>query len=243
MGIHEGLNWYYQLCGIRGVCVVSSFHIFGRPRELTITPPGYKHPVRLRLNTSDFCAYKDVLIRQDKVYDPCIQNFTPGTIVDVGAHIGMASILFAHKFPQAKIIAIEPEPSNFAALVRNTSPYKNIVPVQAALWKEDGEVTLGRSDAHPKGAFQVVESGEQRVRAMTMDTLMRETHIQSIDLLKVDIEGAEKDVFTACDWIKKVRVIAIELHDRIKSGCRSVVETAAAEFHSEQRGEVTFFVK
>ena len=177
------------------------------------------------------------------MYDPGILNFKPETIVDAGAHIGMASILFARKFPFARIIAIEPEPSNFAALLRNTSPYKNITLVQAALWNEDGEVTLGRSNAHVKGAFQVVENGEKRVRAMTMDTLMRETGIQSIDLLKVDIEGAEKEVFTACDWIQKVRIVAIELHDRIKPGCRSAVETAASGFRSEQRGEVTFYVK
>jgi len=241
--INEGLKWYYQLCGIRGVCVASSFRMFGKPRELTVTPPGCQHPVSLRLNTSDFCAYKDVLICQDKMYDPGILNFKPETIVDAGAHIGMASILFARKFPFARIIAIEPEPSNFAALLRNTSPYKNITLVQAALWNEDGEVTLGRSNAHVKGAFQVVENGEKRVRAMTMDTLMRETGIQSIDLLKVDIEGAEKEVFTACDWIQKVRIVAIELHDRIKPGCRSAVETAASGFRSEQRGEVTFFMR
>jgi FkbM family methyltransferase len=242
VGIYEGLKWYYQLCGVHGVCVVSSFHILGRPRELTITPPGSEHRIYLRINTSDFCAYKDVLISQDKMYDPCIPNFKPETIVDAGAHIGMASILFARRFPLAKIVAIEPEASNFAALARNTSPYKNILAVRAAIWSEDGEVTLGKSDAHVKGAFQVVEHGEERVRAMTMDTLMRETGIQSIDLLKMDIEGAEKEVFTACNWIKKVRIIAIELHDRIKPGCRSAVESAAIGFQSDQRGEVTFFV-
>jgi len=244
MGIREGLQWYYQLCGVRGVAAVASFRLCGRPGELTITPPGSDYPVHLRLDTSDFCAYKDVLISQEKQYDAGAANHSPKTIVDAGAHIGMASILFARKYPAAKIIAIEPEPKNFEALVRNTSTYRTIIPLQAALWKEDGEVTLGRSDAHPKGAFQVVESGGERVRAITMDTVMRETGINSIDLLKVDIEGAEKEVFEACGtWIRKVQVIAIELHDRMKPGCRSVVEAAAEGFRSDQRGEITFFVR
>jgi FkbM family methyltransferase len=161
--------------------------------------------------------------------------------VDAGAHIGMASILFALKYPTARIIAIEPEPSNFAALVRNTAPYKTISPLQAALWREDGEVTIGPSNAHPKGAFQIVENGAQRVRAITMDTVIRETRIHSIDLLKVDIEGAEIEMFESCPWIRNVRVIAIELHDRVRPGCSSVVKSAAKDLHCDQQGEVTFF--
>jgi FkbM family methyltransferase len=163
--------------------------------------------------------------------------------VDAGAHIGMASVLFALKYPTARIIAIEPEPSNFAALVRNTAPYKTITPIQAALWREDGEVTLGASNAHPKGAFQIVENGHQQVRAITMDTVMRETGIHSIDLLKVDIEGAEIEVFESCTWISNVRVIAIELHDRVRPGCSSLVKSAASDRRCNQQGEVTFFDK
>jgi FkbM family methyltransferase len=243
VSIWAGLKWYHELCGVRGVFELASFRVFGRPRELSIATPGSNNPVYLRMDTSDFCAYRDVLIFQDKQYVPEASDFSPATIVDVGAHIGMASILFAHKYPSATIIAIEPEPSNFTALVRNTFPYTNIVPIQAALWKENGHVSLGKSKAHPKGAFEVVEGGAERVRAITMETLMREMGISSIDLLKMDIEGAEREVFKDCAWIKHVGVIAIELHDRLKPGCRSAVETAAVGFRSDQRGDVTFFVK
>jgi hypothetical protein len=58
-----------------------------------------------------------------------------------------------------------------------------------------------------------------------------------------DTAAAEKEVVAACDWIKKVRIIAIELHDRTRPGCRSVVEPAAIGFHSDQRCEVTFFAR
>jgi FkbM family methyltransferase len=154
----------------------------------------------------------------------------------------MASIMFALKYPAATIIAIEPEPCNFAALVRNTSPYKNVIPIHAALWQQDGEVALAPSNAHPKGAFQVVENGSQRVPAITMETLMRDTGINSIDLLKVDIEGAEKEVFEFCPWINKVRVISIELHDRLRVGCSSTVKKTTKNFHCDQRGDVTLFI-
>jgi FkbM family methyltransferase len=243
MGIWQGLKWYYETCGIRGVCAVASFRLCGRPRQLAIAAPRSNHQVHLRIDTSDFCAYRDVLIFKTKSYDPNLAGFSPHTIVDAGAHIGITSILFALKYPMAKIIAVEPEAANFAALVRNTAPYKTITPIHAALWRENGEVTLGPSNAHPKGAFQIVANGKQRVRAITMDTLLSESGISSIDLLKVDIEGAEVEVFESCPWITNVRVIAIELHDRVRTGCSSVVKTAAKDMHFEQKGEVTFLVR
>jgi FkbM family methyltransferase len=242
VSLGQGLRWYYELCGSRGVCAVASFRVLGKPRELAVVPRQSDHRVHLRLDTSDFCAYRDVLIFKTKRYDPDIPGFIPKTIVDAGAHIGMASILFALRYPAARIVALEPEPSNFAALLRNTAPYKTIVAIQAALWRQDGEVALGPSNAHPKGAFQVVENGSHRVRAITMDTVMRETGIDSVDLLKVDIEGAEKEVFESCPWISKVRVLAIELHDRVRLGCSSTVKNAARDFQCDERGEVTFFV-
>jgi FkbM family methyltransferase len=243
VGFLTSAKWYYEFSGIRGVSAATSFRVFHRPRELAITPAGSDYPVFLRLNTSDICSYRDVLICQDKQYDPRIPSFSPHTIVDVGAHIGMASLLFARRYPIAKIIAVEPEPANFAALVRNVSHYKNIVPIQAALWKEDGEVRLGKSTAHPKGAFAIAEDGDQRVRAITMETLMKENGLSTIDFLKVDIEGAEKEVFQNSTWIKNVRVIAIELHDRVRPGCWSTVQSAAADFRFDRRGDVAFFVK
>jgi FkbM family methyltransferase len=241
MNAFDGIKWHYELLGFRGVCAEASFRLFGRPREFTVTPEGLTNRVYLRSSTSDLCAYRDVLIYKTKVYDAGIPNFSPTTIVDAGAHIGMASIGFAHAYPAARIVALEPEPANFNALVRNVSSYSNIVPIQAALWKEDGVVSLGQSTAHPKGAFQIVENGPTRVRAVTVRSLMRETGIPYIDLLKVDIEGAEKEVFESCDWIERVRVIAIELHDRITPGCRAAAQTAARGLQSCDRGEVTFY--
>ena len=243
MGLWQGLKWYYELSGGRGVFAITSFRLCGRPRELAVVPAQSDHRVYLRIDTSDFCAYRDVLAFKTKSYEPRMPGFAPKTIVDAGAHIGMASILFALRYPAARIVALEPEPSNFAALVRNTAPYQSITPIQAALWREDGEVSLGASTAHPKGAFQIVDSGGQKVRAITMDTVMREANFESIDLLKMDIEGAEKDVFESCPWIGKIQVIAIELHDRLRPGCSFSVQNAARSLRCERQGEVTIFLR
>lgn len=241
MSVLQGIKWYYELCGIRGLLAIASFRVVGKPGELMIVPPDTEFPVYLRIDTSDFCSYRDVLICKTKSYEPSLPSFTPKVIVDVGAHIGMASILFALKYPSAKIIALEPNEANFAALVRNAAGYKMITPIRAALWHEDGEVTIGPSNAHVKGAFQIVREGSEKVRSVTMDKLMRETAIESIDLLKVDIEGAERHVFTNCMWMSKVQVLAIELHDRVNPGCTQTVRAAVPDLQIEERGEVTFF--
>ncbi len=127
MSLWQGLKWYYELCGIRGVCAIASFRLCRRPRELAIVPPQSEYPVYLRIDTSDFCAYRDILIFRTKFYDPEIPGFSPTTIVDAGAHIGMASIFCSPSSTRRQeSCAIEPEHSNFAALIKNTSPYKNI---------------------------------------------------------------------------------------------------------------------
>jgi|SRR5580704_8443384 FkbM family methyltransferase len=239
----QGVGWYLKLGGIRAVCCVAAYRLFGRPRLLKTKAHRSKFPIYLRIDTSDFCAFYDILISKSKQYGLEDPPFSPQTIVDAGAHIGIASILFARRYPLSRIVAVEPEPSNFALLLKNIAPYKNIQPICAAIWKETGEVTLGSSSVHPKGAFQITENGGTRVRALTIDALMREADLQSIDLLKIDIEGSEKEVFDSCNWISRVQVIAIELHDRIKLGCRHAVEAATRDFRSKAHGEITFFVR
>jgi hypothetical protein len=76
-----------------------------------------------------------------------------------------------------------------------------------------------------------------------MTTLMREVGIETVDILKVDIEGAERDVFSTCDWMDKVKLLAIELHDRVRPGCSDAVNAAARQHHKIQRHPVTFYCR
>jgi hypothetical protein len=60
---------------------------------------------------------------------------------------------------------------------------------------------------------------------------------------KVDIEGAEIEVFESCPWIKSVQVTAIELHERVRSGCSAAVTNAAVDFRCDRRGEIMFVTR
>jgi FkbM family methyltransferase len=244
VSIRDGVKRYYENFGLRGILTVSSHRLLGRPRTITARRLGIQHPVQLRLRTSDILVYGDILLRGQYGFD---LRCSPSVIIDAGANIGLASIYFAHKYPKAKIIAIEPEASNFALLTKNVGYYSTIVPVHAALWNYDGEISVSEPDpatgAGGKWAFVTHEGSGDRVRAITVRTLMEQMKIDRIDLLKVDIEGAEKEVFEACDWIDCVDCLMIELHDWFKPGCTDAVASVVQGFSRVRRGETTIYVR
>ena len=114
--------------------------------------------------------------------------------------------------------------------------------MQAALWTCDGEMTLSDRATGDWG-FSVVGAAtgamSYQVPTLSMATLMRQHDIDRIDLVKMDIEGAEKQVFEQShNWIGKVDCIAVELHERIQSGCVEAMRAATAGFgQSTVRGE------
>jgi FkbM family methyltransferase len=244
MSIRDGLKWSYRTAGIQGVLTLSAYRLFGRPKEITARPPGFRNRVHLRIGTTDHLAYAQVLLGREYEFD---LPFSPKAIVDAGANIGMTSIYFTHRFPDAKIIAIEAEASNFAVLARNVRPYPSIIPIHGALWNRDGEISVSQPDpttgSGGEWAFVVHEGSGGKVRAITMPTLMKEMQISSVDLLKVDIEGAEKEVFEASDWMDDIHCLMIELHDRFRPGCSEAVDSVAQQYSKLQRGETTVYLR
>jgi FkbM family methyltransferase len=240
----EGLRIYHRPLGIRGVGAICSYRLFGWPKELAVAPAGIRNPVYIRMRTTDVSVYHEVLNCGQYAID---LPFSPKIIVDAGANIGMASLYFAAKYPQARIIAIEPEPSNFAMLAQNVGAYPNILPIHAALWNRDGEIGVNTpgSFENPlsKVGFVVREGQGVPVRAITVRTLMREMGIQCIDILKVDIEGAEKEVFETCDWMDTINCLMIELHDRFRPGSSTAVDAVSKGFLLSKHGETTVYIR
>jgi FkbM family methyltransferase len=231
---------YLQTVGPRGLVALSSHLLCGYPREVVVQLDDVRYPFFLRIQTSDARVCHEVMLQKE--YE-LAGSFEPRTIVDVGANCGMTSVFFANQYPAARIWALEPEPSNYSALVRNARPYPNIVPILAALWSEDGEVEIfspwPKFTKWGKWGFHV-RSGKG-CRALTLRSLMSEIGIDSIDMLKVDVEGAEIEIFDSCNWIDKVKVLAIELHDRQRPGCSAAVEAVLGSRHKTQHREVSFY--
>jgi FkbM family methyltransferase len=231
------LRDYWRVFGPRGPLLAASAKFMPRPMTRRLTPPGARHAVTLRIGTSDVPTFREVF-RQEG-YRLSLRT-APRVIVDAGANIGLTSVYLATRFPQARIVAVEPEASNFALLTANTRPYPSVSVVQAALWNENTPIDV-IDPGKGKWGFQTrrneddaVGPAVERVPGVTVDALMRAHAIDFIDVLKVDIEGAEREVFAdPSAWIDRVGIIVIELHERLKSGCNRSVYCATNGFDVE----------
>jgi FkbM family methyltransferase len=188
------------------------------PVQIDCRPLGRK--VWLRPGTSDLMVFHEIFA--DKGYEFATWDISPKLIVSAGANIGLTSLYFARKHPGAQIIVIEPEASNVEILRRNTLAEPNIKVIHGALWPR--KTTLSIVDDHAeKWAFSFRETceGDSGIEAWTIPNILTFAGAGQIDLLKIDIEGAEKELFTSGweEWLPRVNRIVIELHDRLVPGC------------------------
>jgi FkbM family methyltransferase len=136
-------------------------------------------------------------------------------VVDLGANVGMTTLYLARAFPDARFVCVEPDAHNASILRHNVSWLKDRARVlEGAVSDEPGEALFDSSD-HSWGGklLRQGETGGHAVRCFTMDEIMAAYHLDTIDILKVDIEGAEEQLFGgAGEWLSKVKLIVIELH-------------------------------
>jgi FkbM family methyltransferase len=135
----------------------------------------------------------------------------PATIMDLGANAGFTAVYFGRIYPEAKIACVEPMRDN-ARVLRHNLHLNGIaaVVVEAAADIRDGAVSMvsGLDYGHKVGA------GDIEVKAVTLPSLLDQLGWERIGLLKVDIEGHEKVLFsTNCDWLHRVDNLCIECHD------------------------------
>ncbi|MGE5350027.1 MAG: FkbM family methyltransferase [Actinomycetota bacterium] len=193
----------------------------------------------LRGRSVDFAVFNGIFANGEYDFDI---DFEPRYIVDAGAFIGASSVWFSQRYPEAVIIAFEPEESNFEMLKKNTTEYKNIIPVHAALFPEDTALKIKDPDAE-KYAFRVerVTAGISGINGITVDSVMNYFGLPQIDILKMDIEGAEYDIFSSTDtgWLHRVGVLVIELHEYFRPGVTELFYSVVKQLHHDEmrRGE------
>jgi FkbM family methyltransferase len=132
------------------------------------------------------------------------------SIIDAGANIGDETLRFRYYHRNAKIIALEPEAENFRLLSLNVDGDSTIFPVQKGLWSHDCWLRVFQPETSNE-AFRVKEVEGDRlpddVEAISIPSIMAEFGLAEIDILKMDIEGAEYYVFDeSCrHWVDKDR--------------------------------------
>ena len=203
-------------------------------------------PLIVRADTTDIRVFRSVFVRNELKLPVSIN---PKLIIDAGAYTGFSTLYYATKYPEAKIIAIEPENSNFSVLEQHTASYKNIKRIKAGLWHKNAHLKVVDKQ-EGEWAFaveEVAENVEYDISAVTVDSILRDTGFDRIDILKLDIEGAEKEVFGNNTelWIDKVDIVVIELHDWLRQGCSQAFYSAfnRSKWEEYKEGEKVVMVR
>lgn len=205
--------------------------------------------VRANGSGSDLAVCHQVFDKCEYAY-ACARNVE--TIVDAGANIGCSAVYFAEEFPRARIFSIEPSSGNFELLRKNTCGIDRVECIQAALWprtveleiidRGEGAWSLQVGEIHVSAHR---EKAKDYMHGITLQELRQRWNLPTIDILKVDIEGGEREVFAeGQSLLHGVNVLIVETHDRWRPGCTRVVYEATRGFDYEwTQGENIFFCR
>jgi FkbM family methyltransferase len=238
---------FYSRFGWKGVALVYRQKIKSAKLLQFNCPKTYCHPIYLRRGASDFPVFESVLVQ--RCYD-IDYGASPKIIFDCGANIGLTTVFYANRFPEAKIISVEPEADNFQLLKRNTEHYPNVRIYQNGLWNKTACLKI-EDRGYGTWGFMVNEAPEGSpgaIKAVSIPELMRQQQCNGIDILKIDIEGSEKELFESDyeTWLPKVKTLVIELHDRMREGAALSFFRALTkyDFTLEIKGEnIVCFIK
>ncbi len=235
LGVRVGLHWFASRV-LAHLGLPSPARCVMKPRDL-------KHPVNVEMRpSSDEYVFNQIFVRHE--YAPlCERVPDPKFILDLGANVGYASALFASRYPEARIVAVEPDPRNFELCRRNLAPYGDRIKLlNGAVWPSCSRLAL----THEFGtglATQVKAAGsgvKDDVEAWDIQTLLDLARVEIADIVKIDIEGTEAALFASNTdrWLPRVRNICIELHGR---QYRDIFFNALAdyEYESAETGEFT----
>jgi FkbM family methyltransferase len=227
--------------------------IIATENAISFTYPINNHLINIELkkNSSDSMVFEQIIILEEYLFlcELIIKKqININTVIDAGANIGLTTIYLKQYFEDAQFILLEPEAETFARLKKNLALNKitNAICLNEGLWHEKTELFFDRN-FRDKEAWSVRltshQNNEPSIKTVTINDLMAYENYNKIDLLKIDIEGSEKELFLTdllkLNWLKSVKIIAIEIHDETHS--RTEIETILKNYNFElfYSGELT----
>ena len=182
---------------------------------------GDGRPVHYRPGTSDVSIVYDILFRKSEYWLP--EGLAPRCILDIGGNIGIAARYLAWRFPRAELHSFEPVPDNLALMRRNlegTAVHAH----DYGLGEVTGEFCFHTPAAAPEDVGGYSRFGEAgaasrtvRARIRAVPEALSALGLGKIDVIKIDVEGAEYDVISAFpdDLLSKVTWVYGELHGTV----------------------------
>ena len=217
-----------------------------RPIIVEVDSKSLGRRVRLRSHTTDVSVLAEIVLGGSIGRLPDAPG--AGTVIDLGANIGLAYRWLRRRYPTARFVCVEPDPGNVRVLRANVeSADGSCVVMPVCVGGSERRVNLASDDG--EWGFRIVEAAEPSdgdTRVITMDRLLSDAEIEHIDILKCDIEGAEAELFADCRrWISLVDAMVVECHLDVMS-TETLIGTLAqngADFtltHVERRPELGF---
>jgi FkbM family methyltransferase len=188
----------------------------------------------LRANAWDTFTFYEIFLKE--VYRAALPLPAAATIVDLGGNIGLASAYFATHSPDCDITVVEPDPDNQRILERNLEGTRaRILEAAIAGTRGTAALAIGASVRHHLVREGELPTGTRPVKTLTLDDVLDPDATEPIDVLKVDIEGAEADAFAEPSRaLKRVKTVIMEMHaPEEAAGIKDSLE--AAGFRHEAR--------
>jgi len=174
-------------------------------------------PVRLRSGQSVLARRADAIVLYEHfgldVYGVPLARRPVRTVLDLGANVGYATLALTRRYPDARFVCVEPDAETRRLLSTNLE----LNGINAAILGVAVVGTPGRYAIRPShfpASHQVTARQDGDIEGITLTALLDRAGLEYVDLMKIDIEGAERAVFEhACDWCMRVGALVGELHD------------------------------
>lgn len=226
-----------------------NYYIVTEPSTLVVS--NKEEQFSLRKGTSDIKVFKQIILNEE--FKNAIEliknhNIKIERILDAGANIGLTTIYLRKEF-EAKVLCIEPDIENYKQLLKNIklNNIQGVEIIHGGVWSKNDFLKIDHSFRDGREwARRLIESEEGRIPVYTILDLLNKKGWESIDLLKMDIEGAEEVIFsnsTDLSFLDKTKIITIEIHDMFEVGHRIVEVLQKYNFKLYFSGELTIGIK
>ena len=215
-----------------------------------------KFNIKLRSKSSDIDVFKQIFIDHEYIFiSELINKYTPDnkihTFIDIGANIGLATLYMSTLYQINTVIAVEPDDGNYNLLIHNLENIPSrFIPIKAAIWKDNSilEKQSIRDNRNWSYCYKEKTNADKdipEINGYTIQQIIVDHDIQNIDILKIDIEGGESQIFgSKTEYSNLLRItnfLAIEIHDEISSRIE-IIDLISNYFSIYFKGETLFGV-
>ena len=211
---------------------------------------------RIRKKSTDFLVFEQVILNQEyKPFLELIKKYSQNkglNLVDAGSNVGFASLYLNEHLNINRIVSIEPSKENIKNLKENfhSNSITNIHIYETGLWEKKTRLKLDTNFRDGREwSLRLIETNENDADGfdcISIENIFNDENIEIIDILKIDIEGGEKEVFKAFEKdnsiLSKIKFIAIEIHDEVADRVKINTQLLNAGFEIETVGETTIGV-